>query len=180
MSTLNDIHVLVVDDNKQMRFLLRSLLRAAGVGRISEAAHAARAFETMAQTPIDLLLVDWKMQPVYGLAFTRKVRLAANSPNPYVTILMLTAHTEASRVAAARDAGVTGFLKKPISAQLLFDRIGSALTNPRVFVRTQDFFGPDRRFGAMPGYAGPLRREADGVMPAADMVDIDDVRWRRA
>lgn len=180
MATLNDIHVLVVDDNKQMRFLLRSLLRAAGVGRISEACDAPQAFEAMVLSPVDLVLVDWKMRPMDGLAFTRKIRTASDSPNPYVTILMLTAHTEISRVAAARDAGVSGFLKKPISSQLLFDRIGNALTNPRTFVRTHDFFGPDRRFGASSHYAGPLRRASDdrggGI---GELLDVDDdVRWR--
>lgn len=179
MSTLNDIHVLVVDDNKQMRFLLRSLLRAAGVGRISEASDAGHAFETMTMNPVDLILLDWKMRPIDGLAFTRRVRLAGDSPNPYVTILMLTAHTEVSRVAAARDAGVSGFLKKPISAQLLFDRIGSSLANPRMFVRTVDFFGPDRRFGASPHYSGPLRRDSDRNGGANELIDLDDdVRWR--
>jgi DNA-binding response OmpR family regulator len=98
------------------------------------------------------------MQPVDGLSFTRMMRADSASPNPYMPILMLTAHTEASRVAAARDAGVTGFIKKPISARLLFDRVASALTDTRMFIRTDDFFGPDRRRGAAPGYDGPFRR----------------------
>ena len=177
MAAANDIHVLLVDDNKQMRFLLRSLLRAAGVGQISEAADAAQAFEIMSLAPIDLILADWKMRPMDGLAFTRMVRHAANSPNPYATILMLTAHTEMSRVAAARDAGVSGFLKKPVSAHLLFERMASALADDRSFVRAGEFFGPDRRFGALPGYDGPLRRADDKAR--GETLDIDDdVRLR--
>ncbi|MGE0596759.1 MAG: response regulator [Hyphomonadaceae bacterium] len=178
MRTISDIHVLIVDDNRQMRFLLRSLLRAAGIGRVSEASNAAQAFDVMTMWPVDLVLVDWKMRPTDGLTFTRMIRHASNSPNPHVTILMLTAHTEASRVAAARDAGVSGFLKKPISAQLLFDRIGGALTDSRVFVRTHDFFGPDRRFGATAGYCGPFRRATDRA-GAGEMIDLDDeaMRW---
>jgi DNA-binding response OmpR family regulator len=94
---------------------------------------------------------------------------------------MLTAHTEASRVAAARDAGVTGFIKKPISARILFERVSSALTDMRMFIRTQDFMGPDRRHGQVAGYAGPFRRESDGALAgggALNTVDLDDVRWR--
>jgi DNA-binding response OmpR family regulator len=103
------------------------------------------------------------------------LRRDADSPNPYAPVLMLTAHTEASRVEAARDAGVTGFVKKPISARLLFERITSALTDTRMFVRSADFFGPDRRHGQDPNYAGPLRRASDRV----DTVDVDDERrWR--
>jgi DNA-binding response OmpR family regulator len=121
---------------------------------------------------VNLVLADWKMQPTDGLAFTHMTRWQADSPNPYVPILMLTAHTEASRVAAARDAGVTGFVKKPISARVLFERMASALTDTRVFVRTADFFGPDRRHTEARDYAGPFRRGTDRGQVA--MVDIDD------
>lgn len=178
MATLNDLHILVVDDNAQMRFLLRSLLRAAGIGRVTEAETATDAFEAMTRTPIDLILVDWKMAPVDGLSFTRMVRHAPNSPNPYATILMLTAHTEASRVAAARDAGVSGFLKKPISTNLLFERLNTALTDQRNFIRAGAFFGPDRRFLTPMDYAGPRRRATDSIKSSGDELDLDDVRYR--
>lgn len=176
--TLSDLHVLLVDDNAQMRFLVRCLLRAGGVTRISEAETAADAFDIMRSSPVNVVLVDWKMQPIDGLAFTHMLRWNTDSPNPYVPILMLTAHTEASRVTAARDAGVTGFVKKPISARVLFERMTNALTDTRSFVRTPDFFGPDRRHAQAAGYAGPLRRASDrGRAPSLlDTIDIDDTR----
>ncbi len=178
MATLNDIHVLVVDDNKQMRFLVRCLLRAGGINKVTEAETGGEALEIMSARPVDLILVDWKMAPLDGLAFTRMIRRNHDSPNPYVPILMLTAHTETSRVTAARDAGVSGFVRKPISARLLFDRISNVLTDTRMFVRTDGFFGPDRRFGQDPHYAGPLRREADKAEGADDeSLDLDDLRW---
>lgn len=175
MSALNEVHVLVVDDSDQMRLLVRSLLRAGGLTKITEARTGPEAFEIMRARPVDLVIVDWMMQPLDGLAFTRMMRWDSASPNPYVPILMLTAHTEASRVAAARDAGVTGFIKKPISTRLLFDRVSSSLTDTRLFVRTDDFCGPDRRRGPAPGYAGPFRRAADQT-PKLDMIDVDDLR----
>jgi len=175
MTSVSDMHVLVVDDNQQMRFLLRCLLRAGGVLNVSEAETATSAFDVLRASPVTLVLADWKMQPIDGLEFTRMVRWKHDSPNPYVPILMLTAHTEASRVAAARDAGVTGFVKKPISTRVLFERMTNALTDTRSFVRTGDFFGPDRRHMFLPDYPGPYRRSTDrGRMP--DTVDIDD-RW---
>lgn len=163
--------MLVVDDNKQMRFLVRCLLRAGGITRVTEAETGAQAFDVMSAGTVDLIIVDWKMAPVDGLAFTNMVR--RHSPNPYIPILMLTAHTEASRVTAARDAGVSGFIKKPISARLLFERISNVLTDTRMFVRSEAFFGPDRRRGQDPNYAGPLRREDD----KPQTIDVDDLRW---
>lgn len=177
MATLNDIHVLVVDDNKQMRFLVRSLLRAGGISKVTEASTGANAFEVMRGRPVDLIIVDWKMAPIDGLAFTQMVRRNPDSPNPFLPILMLTAHTETSRVTAARDAGVSGFVRKPISARLLFDRISNVLTDTRMFVRSDTFFGPDRRFGQDPHYAGPLRRDADRGEGSEDALDLDDLRW---
>ena len=173
MTSLSDIHVLVVDDNKQMRFLVRCLLRAGGITKVTEAETGAQALEIMRAGAVDLIIVDWKMAPVDGLSFTSMVRRDDNSPNPYVPILMLTAHTESSRVTAARDAGVNGFIKKPISARLLFDRISSALTDTRMFVRSANFFGPDRRRGQDPDYVGPFRRDSD----KPDTLDVDDLRW---
>lgn len=179
MTSLDEIQVLIIDDNKQMRFLMRTLLRAAGIHQVVEAEEAKQAFECMTDTPIDLILVDWKMRPMDGISFTRHVRLSSESPNPCVPILMMTAHTEASRVAAARDAGVTGFLKKPISARTLFDRLSVALTDQRPFVKAPGFFGPDRRQRTILDYAGPMRRSTDRGANAMDAIDLDDdVRWR--
>lgn len=178
MTSLSDLHVLVVDDNQQMRFLLRCLLRAGGIVKITEAETATEALDAMRSTPVDLVILDWKMAPLDGLAFVRKVRWDHDSPNPYAPILMLTAHTEVSRVAAARDAGVTGFVKKPISARVLFERITSALTDMRMIIRCDTFFGPDRRHGQAADYPGPFRRSSDGAMGGDDTLDLDDTRWR--
>ena len=175
MTALSDVHVLLVDDNDQMRLLLRCLLRAGGLTTISEADTVTRALKVMREQSVDLVIVDWMMQPIDGLTFTRLVRRDNASPDPCMPILMLTAHTEASRVAAARDAGVTGFIKKPISTRLLFDRVASALTDTRMFIRSDDFCGPDRRRGVISGYAGPHRRATDnpGIL---ETIDLDDLR----
>lgn len=178
MTALNDIHVMMVDDNAPMRQLIRALARAGGIVNFSEAENAADALELLRATPIDLVIVDWKMRPMDGLTFTRMIRCDNASPHPYVPILMLTAHTEVSRVAAARDAGVTGFLKKPISTQLLFDRIGNALTDSRQFIRANGFFGPDRRHGQAGWYQGPRRRAGDDGNTDTDTFDLDDLRAR--
>jgi CheY-like chemotaxis protein len=181
MATVADIVVMIVDDNRQMRVLTRSLLRAAGVNKVIDAETAEEAIDAMRRTTVDIVLLDWKMAPMNGLDFTLQVRRAPDSPNPYVPILMMTAHTEQSRVAAARDAGVTGFLRKPVSARALFDRMQNALLDRRMFVKTDDFFGPDRRHEHVQGYPGPFRRESDAnpqavAEPLGETVDLDDIR----
>jgi DNA-binding NtrC family response regulator len=71
---------------------------------------------------------------------------------------MITGHTEMDRVTAARDAGVTEFLAKPISAKGLYQRIVSVVANPRPFIKTNNYFGPDRRRNNSSNYTGPERR----------------------
>lgn len=166
MGLLENLQVLIVDDNRQMRFLVRSILRAAGLRRVAEADNAVEALELMQRFPVDLVVVDWNMRPVDGIALTRKIRHGPDSPNHEVPIVMLTAHTERDRVAAARDAGINGLVRKPISTQLLLDRVGAALTDLRPFIRTDSFYGPDRRRSHNPDYAGPWRRSSDRDEPA--------------
>jgi DNA-binding response OmpR family regulator len=76
-----------------------------------------------------------------------------------VAIIMLTGHSEKKRVVAARDAGVTEFLAKPISAKALYQRIVNIVVNPRPFIKTRSYFGPDRRRNVNLNYAGVERRK---------------------
>jgi DNA-binding response OmpR family regulator len=87
------------------------------------------------------------------------VRQPGANSNPYVSIIMLTGHSEKQRVMAARDAGVTEFLAKPISAKGLYERIVNVVANPRPFIKTKAYFGPDRRRNVNANYAGPERRK---------------------
>jgi DNA-binding response OmpR family regulator len=71
---------------------------------------------------------------------------------------MLTGHSEKRRVMIARDAGVTEFLAKPISAKGLYQRILNVVANPRPFIKTKNYFGPDRRRNTNAAYIGVERR----------------------
>jgi two-component system, chemotaxis family, chemotaxis protein CheY len=152
------LKALIVEDNTHMRSLLRALLNSAGIKDVSEAIHGQAGMEALRERKIDLVLTDLAMAPMDGLELTRHVRNDENSPNPFVPIIMITGHTERYRVEAARDAGVTEFLAKPITAHNLFARITEILERPRAFVRCDSYFGPDRRRHDIENYTGPWRR----------------------
>lgn len=158
------LQALVVEDNPHMRSLLRSLLFSLGIREVLEAPGGKEAFDLLRENPIDVILTDLSMEPMDGIALTKKVRLSADSPNPYVPIIMVTGHTERRRVEAARDAGVTELIAKPITAQSVFTRISEIVQRPRPFIRCDDFFGPDRRRKHDPKYEGPRRRKSDTGM----------------
>jgi DNA-binding response OmpR family regulator len=98
------------------------------------------------------------MEPLDGIDFTRMVRTAPDSPNPFVPIIMLTSQGAYDRVQLARDIGVTEFLIKPVTANALYSRIGNVIQKPRQFVRVSEYFGPDRR-RTIKDFRGEDRRE---------------------
>lgn len=158
---LSPLRVLVVDDNYHMLHTVRTILRGFGIEHIEEARDAAEAFEIFRQSPVDLIVVDYLMEILDGLDFVRLVRTAQDSPNPYVPVIMLTAYSEKRRVVEARDAGVTEFCCKPVTAKELLTKIKSVIETPRTFIRTKTYFGPDRRRRQDPAYSGPERRKAN-------------------
>jgi CheY-like chemotaxis protein len=160
-ATFETLKALVVEDNSHMRTLLRSLLNALGTKHVFEATNGADAFGLLRDARPDLILTDLTMKPIDGIEFTRDVRTSPLSANPFVPIVMITGHTERARVTAARDAGVTEFLAKPITAQNLFLRVAEIVDRPRPFVRCGDYFGPDRRRHRDADYTGPWRRQED-------------------
>ena len=156
-----NLKALIVEDNAHMRSLLRALLNAIGIKDVSEATNGQIAIQILRERKSDLVLTDLAMKPMDGLEFTRYVRNHDHSPNPFVPIIMISGHTEKYRVEAARDAGVTEFLAKPITAHNLFARIGEIVERPRAFVRCDNYFGPDRRRHQNDDYTGPWRRKDD-------------------
>jgi len=153
-----NLRVLIADDSRQIRALLKSFLSGFGIKNISEVSDADEAFIEMSNFDPDLVIIDWNMPPTNGLDFVEKVRLGENSPNPYVPIIMLTGFTELFRVKRARDAGISAFLAKPLSAQSLYKRLIAVVDDNRPFVRIKNYFGPDRRAARRTQFMGVERR----------------------
>lgn len=157
------LRFLVIDDNAHMRRIVRTLLHGFGTREVHEAEDGAAGLEAFVHHLPDILIVDWVMPIFDGLEFSRMIRQPGNNPNPYAPIIMLTGHSERGRVLTARDAGVTEFLAKPISAKGLYERIVNVIANPRPFIKTATYFGPDRRRGVSQTYTGPERRKGGQV-----------------
>lgn len=155
----NKLRFLVIDDNAHMRRILRTLLHGFGAREVYEAEDGAAGLEAFTHNIPDIVITDWAMPIFDGLELTQMIRQPGANANPYVPIIMLTGHSEKKRVIAARDSGVTEFLAKPISANALYQRILNVVVNPRPFVKTKNYFGPDRRRLVNPNYVGPERRK---------------------
>ena len=155
----NRLRFLVIDDNAHMRRMLRTLLHGFGAREVHEAEDGAAGLEAFTRHTPDILITDWAMPIFDGLELTQIIRQPGANSNPYVPIIMLTGHSEKKRVVSARDAGVTEFLAKPISAKGLYQRIVNVVANPRPFIKSKTYFGPDRRRNVNPNYVGTERRK---------------------
>ena len=71
---LTRLNFLIVDDNKHMRALVKSILHALGVKNCVEAGDGADAFKELRHFPADVIICDWNMSPLDGLDFVRMVR----------------------------------------------------------------------------------------------------------
>lgn len=161
------IRILIVDDSNHMRLLVQRLLGSFGIVKVRAVSDGYAALDELARSMPDMIVTDFAMEPMDGIALTRHIRQAPDSPNPYLPIVMMTGYTEMHRVIEARDIGVTEIVAKPVSAMALYSRLVAVVERPRPFVRTPDFFGPDRRRRQVP-IKGKDRRS-----PAGETLDID-------
>ncbi len=142
---LSGLKVLLVDDNQHMRAIVCAILKGVGVRDVREARDGAEGLQALRDWPADIAIVDFRMSPLDGVEFTRLVRNAPDSANPYLPIIMMTGFADRPRVVEARDAGVTELVVKPVTARSVIDRLNAVVFRPRPFVRSADYFGPRRR-----------------------------------
>jgi PleD family two-component response regulator len=109
------------------------------------------------------------MAPVDGVEFARMIRGLPDNVMSMVPIIMITGQLTLARINEARNAGVNEFVAKPITARAIVERLFQIIQHPRPFVRTDSYFGPDRRRKQDPDYQGPKRRSTDGPRPLSQI-----------
>ena len=142
---IQQLGVLLVDDNAYMRKIVRNLLVNVGVKSVYEASDGIAGIEAIRTVGPDIVILEWELPLLNGSEFVRIVRSPAVFPMPDIPIIVLTSHGERWRVVEAVRLGVNEYLVKPVSAQSLYDRLVSILANPRPFVQSGDYYGPEPR-----------------------------------
>lgn len=164
------VTVLVVDSQPAMVQLIHGVLQLLGVRYAITRTDGKSGLKAFEEHKPDLMIIDWDLDSIDGIAFTKAVR---ESNNPYTPIIFMAAFSSEKRVLAARDSGVTEFLKKPFTAKQMFRRIEEIIERPRKFVKTEKFFGPDRRRKPVAGeYTGPNKRNFRPI--EIDFIDRSD------
>jgi two-component system chemotaxis response regulator CheY len=111
--------VLVADDSSTMRRIIVRSLRAVGVTETAEAADGSEALAAFQPGEFDMVLTDWNMPGKTGLEVVREIRAQDTS----VPIIMVTTEAERGRVIEAIQAGVSDYLVKPFTADMLREKL---------------------------------------------------------
>lgn len=177
MRTYNfdQICILIAESDNMMRRTFGQVIRSFGCKNTIEVPSGVEAFNTLQHSPVHIVVCEWMMQPMNGRDFVNMVRKGEGNHDPMIPILMMTAHTELSRVLEARDVGVNEFLAKPVSAKSLFSRITHIIDHPRPFIQSDVYVGPDRRRQVDPKFSGEERRGKPGgeAKPPVRVFDAD-------
>ncbi|ODT69220.1 MAG: hypothetical protein ABS75_17695 [Pelagibacterium sp. SCN 63-23] len=137
--------VLIIDPMPNMAALVASMLRSIGRRDNREAYDAGQAQLELNRQMFDVIIIDDAIAGHDAVELVRRLRQDPDCQNRLTPVIMMSAAPDASRIAAARDAGVTEFLRKPFAAAHLQARLQSIETNPRAFIEARTYSGPDRR-----------------------------------
>jgi len=167
---LRNLAILVADPSSYWRRAIYGILRSFGANKMLEVENSMDLIRAFSRQKIDILLCDTELHPHGGLKLTHMIRRNENNENRTVPILLMSSDASATTVKNARDAGANMVVAKLMSPKILYDRLCWIAFNPRPFVDTATYFGPDRRF-KIEGYPGGVgRRKSDKIIEVAEEV----------
>ncbi|GEM_PF-820536 len=116
---------LIVDDNESARAILNESLQSFSVD-VSMASSGMESISMVksanADRPFNFIVMDWRMPGMDGIEASRKIK-GDSTLNQLPKIIMLTAHGSERAIREAEEAGIEGFIVKPINPSTLLDTI---------------------------------------------------------
>ena len=120
-----ELNILVVDDHSLTRDMVGSILKNLGFPNLVLADNGITALRKMEDKSFDLVICDWKMPRLTGLALLKEVR--SRKEYAGVPFLMLTAEVYKENVVEAVNAGASDYISKPFTADVLERKINQLL-----------------------------------------------------
>jgi len=162
---LSGMTTLLADSDHFTRGLTSQILRGFGAEPCTIVDTGAEAIQLLSHSFFDMCVMEAKLPDLSCVDLIRWIRRQKDNTARFVPILVLSSYTQLRHVSAARDAGANMVARKPISPQVLFDRVTWIGRVARPFVEAGDYIGPDRRFNNRTPPNGAYRRDTDD--PAA-------------
>jgi CheY-like chemotaxis protein len=162
---LKGITALIADRDAFARGLVAQMLRGFDVSTILISDTGAEAKEVLAQHAPDVIFIEGALPDMEAGELIGWIRGHAKKPLRFTPIIVLSGYTQLRLISAARDAGAHLVIKKPVSPQILFDRLMWVANFDRPFQETDNYVGPDRRFHGAPAPDGAMKRLNDEPQP---------------
>ncbi len=121
----SELRFLVVDDFSTMRRIVKNLLQELGYQNVQEADDGSTALPMLNSGNFDFLITDWNMPKLPGLDLLKAVR--ADPSLAKLPVLMVTAEAKRDQIVEAAQAGVSGYVIKPFTAQTLGEKLSKIL-----------------------------------------------------
>ena len=120
-----NIKVLVVDDFATMRRIVKGALKHLGFTKITEAEDGSMALQELKKEKFGLVLCDWNMPKMTGLDLLKEVRSDESLKN--TPFIMVTAEGQKNNVVEAVQAGVSNYMIKPFTTEVMKEKIEKVL-----------------------------------------------------
>ncbi|GLR68963.1 DNA-binding response regulator [Acidocella aquatica] len=124
MTDQNKPYILIVEDEAALVTLLRYNLEKQGF-RVEDAGDGGEALTRIAETPPDLVLLDWMLPTMSGIEVCRQIRRRPATRT--LPVIMLTARAEEQDAVRGLDTGADDYITKPFSTEALIARIRALL-----------------------------------------------------
>jgi len=121
----NTLRYLIVDDYSTMRRIVKNLLQELGYQNIQEADDGQTAWPMLQTGNFDFVITDWNMPLMPGLELLKAIRADEKLKN--LPVLMVTAEAKREQIVEAAQAGVSGYVVKPFTAETLKQKLEKIL-----------------------------------------------------
>lgn len=111
--TLSDKKLIVIEDDASTKMILKGTLRKYGFTDVEECSDGGEALKKIQDNEYDLILCDWQIPTMNGLALLKKVKGMETAAN--IPFIMITGESEKESIISAMKAGVDGYIVKPFA-----------------------------------------------------------------
>jgi two-component system chemotaxis response regulator CheY len=117
-----NMKILVVDDMSTMRRIVKNIMKQLGFANVEEAENGQDALDKLKADTFGFVISDWNMPVMTGIQLLRAIR--ADEQLKAIPVLMVTAEAQKENLIEAIQAGVSNYIVKPFTAEVLQEKMG--------------------------------------------------------
>lgn len=169
---LERVSILLLDDAPQGLDIMNQVFMGFGARAVSRANSIENARVHVMNNEVDLIVANDEVGEASAYDFVSWLRRLEGSANIFTPVIIVSGHTRRANVGKARDCGANFMVAKPISPQVMLERVIWVSRDKRPFLEAGEYVGPDRRHHDPEPNDNKGRRKTDRRPPPMDM-DLD-------